>query len=86
MAQMFRYAPSGASGEVLFSNVDRDKGNFTSMAMLLVAGKDGQEQHRWELPGNHPVLTMVMVIYYYIERIWRIIVTFNFLYNIHYHE
>ena len=32
-------------------------------------------QHRWELPGNYPVFAMVMVIYHYVERIWRILVT-----------
>ena len=31
--------------------------------------------HRWELPGNYPVFTAVMVIYHYVERIWRILVT-----------
>ena len=31
--------------------------------------------HRWELPGNYPVFTVVMVIYHYVERIWRILVT-----------
>ena len=34
--------------------------------------------HRWELPGNYPVLTVVMVIYHYVERIWGIIVTPDF--------
>ena len=34
------------------------------------AGKD-----RWELPGNYLVFTVVMVIYHYVERIWRILVT-----------
>ena len=29
-------------------------------------------QHRWELPGNYPAFTVVMVIYHYVERIWRI--------------
>ena len=38
--------------------------------------------HRWELPGNYPVLTMVMLIYYYVERIWIILVAPNLLYNI----
>ena len=41
--------------------------------------------HRWELPDNYPVFTMVMVIYHYVERIWRIIVTptvFNITYMI----
>ena len=38
--------------------------------------------HRWELPGNYPVLTVVMVIYHYVERILRILVTPSFSYNI----
>ena len=40
--------------------------------------------HRWELPGNYPVFTVLMVIYHYVERIWRIIVTpiFYITYNI----
>ena len=42
--------------------------------------------HRWELLGNYPVFTVVMVIYHYIERIRRIIVTPNILYNIYNHE
>ena len=32
-------------------------------------------EHRWELPGNYPVFTVVMVIYHYVERIWIILVT-----------
>ena len=28
-----------------------------------------------ELPGNYPIFTVVMAIYHYIERIWRILVT-----------
>ena len=32
-------------------------------------------KHRWELPGNYPVFTVVMAIYHYVERIWRILVT-----------
>ena len=42
--------------------------------------------HRWELPGNYPVFTMVMVIYHYAERIWRVLVTPKFLYNIYDNE
>ena len=30
---------------------------------------------RWELPGNYPVFIVVMAIYHYVERIWRILVT-----------
>ena len=42
--------------------------------------------HRWELPGNHPVFAVVMVIYHYVERIWRILVTPNFLHDIYDNE
>ena len=42
--------------------------------------------HRLELPVEYPFLTEVMVICHYVERIWRIIVTYNFLYNIYYNE
>ena len=42
--------------------------------------------HRWELPGNYPNFTMLMVIYHYVERIWRIIITPNFLRSILDHE
>ena len=45
----------------------------------------GSWYHRWELPGNYPVFTVVMLIYHYVERIWRIIVTPNLLYNIYIH-
>ena len=34
--------------------------------------------HIWELPGNYPLFTVVMVIYHYIERNWRVLVTPNF--------
>ena len=42
-------------------------------------------RHRWELPGNYPDFTVVMVIYHYDERIWRVLVTPNYLYNINDH-
>ena len=42
--------------------------------------------HIWELPGNYPVFNVVMVIYHYVERIWRILVTPNFPYHIYDHE
>ena len=40
--------------------------------------------HRWELTGNYPVFTVVMVIYHYVDRIWRILVApiFNITYTI----
>ena len=36
---------------------------------------ENRVHHRWELPGNYPVFTVVMAIYHYVERIWRILVT-----------
>ena len=42
--------------------------------------------NRWELPIDYPVFTVVMVIYHYVDRIWRIRVTLNFPYNIYDHE
>ena len=42
--------------------------------------------HIWDLPGNYPIFNIVMVIYHYVERIWRILVTLNFLYNIYDNE
>ena len=35
--------------------------------------------HGYELPGNYPVVAVVMVIYSYVERIWRIPDTPDFL-------
>ena len=35
-------------------------------------------EHRRELTGNHPVFTMGMEIYHYVEIIWIIIVSPNF--------
>ena len=35
--------------------------------------------HRWELPGNYTVFAVVMIIYHYVERIRRILVTPIFL-------
>ena len=40
--------------------------------------------HRWELPGNYPVFTVVMVIYHYVERICTFLLPlfFNIIYMI----
>ena len=43
-------------------------------------------RHRWELPGNYRFFIVVMVIYHYVERTWRILVTPDCLYNIYDHE
>ena len=42
-------------------------------------------KHRWSLTGTYTVFTVVMVIYCYVERIWRILVTPVF-YNIFDHK
>ena len=42
--------------------------------------------HRWELPGNYPVFTVLLEIYHYVERNCRILVTPNFVYNIYDNE
>ena len=42
--------------------------------------------HRWELLVNYPVLVVLMIIYHYVEIIWRVLVTPNILYNIYNHE
>ena len=42
--------------------------------------------HRRKLPVNHPVFTVVMIIYHYVEIIWITLVTPNFWYNIFDHE
>ena len=47
---------------------------------------NGNGMHRWSLLGNHPFLTVVMLIYHYLEVMWRIVITTNFLYNIYNHE
>ena len=43
-------------------------------------------RHRWILPVNYPVFSVVMVIYHYVERICRVLVTPIILYNIYDHE
>ena len=44
-------------------------GRRTKMVQIIYV------RYRWESPVNYPVFTVVMVIYHYFERIWRIIVT-----------
>ena len=47
---------------------------FLSILLIIQAMKILQKKlqkgvkHRWELPGNYPVFTVVMVIYHYVER------------------
>ena len=58
------------------------EGKVVNIVYLVIIRTGGMgksyEQHRWELPGNYPVFTVVMVIYHYVERMWRIIVTLIF--------
>ena len=44
------------------------KMQFTGERLSL--GRIWERAHRWELPGNYPVFTVVMVIYHYVEIIW----------------
>ena len=57
-------------------------GNNRDKSGECISGCGG---HRWELPGSYPVFTVVMVIYHYVERIWRILVTPILIYNIYDH-
>ena len=43
-------------------------------------------RHGWELPGNYPVFTVLMVIYRYVEIIGELFLPPIFLYNLCYHE
>ena len=54
-----------------------------SVMCMANNGKDTKHtrHNRWELLGNYPVFIVVMVIYHYVERIWKILVTPNCLYN-----
>ena len=51
---------------------------FCQQGGTLVGG-----HRRWGLPGDCLVFSVVMVIYHYVGRIWRVLVTPNFLYNIY---
>ena len=63
--------------------IHRELANLPILYKSFVSAKEKKEvgpqirpaMHRWELPGNYPVFTVVMVIYHYVERIWRILVT-----------
>ena len=49
-----------------------------SLNFYSLVGAGCRSIHTRKLPDNYPVLTMVMVIYHYVERIWRILITTNF--------
>ena len=51
---------------------------MTTMEYLRKIIPCSQLENRWELPGNFPVLIMVMVIYHYVEIILRILITLDF--------
>ena len=69
-------------GTDIYIGIDRDRDRDRGISIGIYIGT---YRHSWELLGNYPVFTMVIVIYPYVERIWRILVTPNFLYNIHNH-
>ena len=79
-------------GYGLVPNLARLLGNYWGMHIIVpMSGKflgrpfGTRWGHRWELPGNYPVFNVVMVIYHYVERIWRILVAPVFLNNIYDH-
>ena len=46
----------------------------------------GTPRHIWELPGNYLAFTVVMVIYHYVEKTWRILIAPIFWYDKYDHE
>ena len=58
---------------------------YPTLGLKKVTFTEGTVKHRWELPGNYPVFTVAMVIYHYVERIWRILITPILIYNIYDH-
>ena len=58
---------------------------YQKIVRLFIYTKSIPWHHRWELQGNYTVFTVVMEIYHFVERIWRILVTPIFLYGIYDH-
>ena len=56
-----------------FLMIDKHCIVFTVVFMFSLTDRHNMNEHRWELPGNYPEFTVVMVIYHYVERIWRIL-------------
>ena len=69
--------------EYLFEINDNQKKKLSGLIPFSDATTSFNLQHRWQLPGNYPVFNLVMVVYHYVETIWIILVTPNFLYNIY---
>ena len=84
LKRWYRHA-LGRAPQPSWEDMSKVKGDYAS---LYRRGKSTPsiENHRWELPGKYPVFTVVMVIYHYVERIWRIIITPISLYNTYDHE
>ena len=55
-------------------------------AILMVSPFCNTHNHQSELSGNYPAFTVVMIIYNYIEIIWRIFVNSKVWYNIYNNE
>ena len=86
--EALRSRPKGAELVVvgdLNANLASQEGERRAEDIAATIATEGLEDHRWELPGNYPVSTVVMVIYHYVERLWRILVTPVFKYNIYDH-
>ena len=58
----------------------------TTSGLAYIPSQRSSISHRPEIPGNYPISTAVIVIYYCVDIIWIIIFTPNFLNNIYYHE
>ena len=88
VVEALRSQPKGAELLVagyLSAKLAAQEGERRAENIAATIATEGIEYHRWELPGNYPVFTVVMVIYHYVERFWRILVTPVFKYNIYDH-
>ena len=63
-------------------------GVFLSVILVdtIASAANTPRDNRWGILGNYPVFTTLMVIYHYVEKIWRISVAPDFPYNIYDHE
>ena len=73
-----------------FTNANLPRTNWFLHSVLAPAIKNITDKiyryfphHRWELPGNYPVFTVLMVIYRYVEKIGEFLLPQIFLYNIY---
>ena len=53
------------------------------LSLARVSERYSVALHGGHLMVTYPIFAVVMVIYHYIERIWRILITPNFFYDIY---